>query len=195
MTDLGEQFWEERYQNNQIGWDLGAVSPPLKSYFDQLVDQNLKILIPGAGSGYEANYLWESGFKNVHFLDLSQSAHERLVSQCPDFPIEQMHKQNFFDHSGNYDLIVEQTFFCALNPDLRNAYVQQCFELLKTNGKISGLLFNRHFEKKGPPFGGDEQEYRLLFQNNFDLLIMESSYNSIGPRMGHELFFIAQRIK
>ena len=32
---LDEQFWDMRYQNNDIGWDLAEISTPLKVYFDQ----------------------------------------------------------------------------------------------------------------------------------------------------------------
>ena len=45
--DLSENAWDHRYLKNAIGWDLGEVSPPLKNYFDQLEDKELKILIPG----------------------------------------------------------------------------------------------------------------------------------------------------
>ena len=40
---LSEKFWENKYKTNKIGWDLGEVSPPLKTYFDQLINKDLKI--------------------------------------------------------------------------------------------------------------------------------------------------------
>ena len=52
--DLSEKAWDNRYLNNDIGWDLGTVSPPLKAYFDQLENKELKILIPGGGNAHEA---------------------------------------------------------------------------------------------------------------------------------------------
>ena len=55
-----------------------------------------------------------------------------------------------------------------------------------------GLLFNRDFEG-GPPFGGSEKEYKNLFSKYFELKIMENSVNSVAPRQGHELFFIARK--
>jgi hypothetical protein len=44
-------YWEERYLKNEIGWDIGAVSTPLKEYIDQLTNKACRILIPGAGNG------------------------------------------------------------------------------------------------------------------------------------------------
>ena len=62
MLNLSEEFWENKYKTNKIGWDLGEVSPPLKTYFDQLENKGLKILIPGGGNSYEAAYLFKKGF-------------------------------------------------------------------------------------------------------------------------------------
>ncbi len=71
MNRMNKTYWEDRYTNNQIGWNIGYASTPLRTYFDQIKDKSLKILIPGAGNGYEAEYLWNNGFKNVYVLDFS----------------------------------------------------------------------------------------------------------------------------
>ena len=59
---FSNEFWTQRYEQNQTGWDIGEISRPLKEYIDQLEDKNLKILIPGAGNAYEAEYLFKQGF-------------------------------------------------------------------------------------------------------------------------------------
>ena len=64
-------YWEERYKKGETGWDAGAITPPLKEYIDQLTDKNLRILIPGAGNGYEFDYLIENGFQNVFVVEIS----------------------------------------------------------------------------------------------------------------------------
>ena len=55
--DLSGSVWDKRYQVDDIGWDLGDVSPPLKAYFDQLENKNLRILIPGGGNSYQGEVL------------------------------------------------------------------------------------------------------------------------------------------
>mgnify|MGYP000899644145 FL=1 len=62
-----EQYWSKRYLKNQTGWDIGAPSRPIKTYIDQLDNRDLKILIPGAGNSYEAEYLLKQGFKNFMY--------------------------------------------------------------------------------------------------------------------------------
>ena len=37
--NLDKDFWENRYNNNTAGWDLGAPSPPIKCYIDQLTNK------------------------------------------------------------------------------------------------------------------------------------------------------------
>lgn len=185
--ELSEKYWNDRYLTENIGWDLGTISPPLKAYFDQLEDKTIEILIPGAGNAHEASYLWRNGFNNVHIVDLAEEPLKQFSANHPDFPISHLHQSDFFEHSGEYDLIVEQTFFCALNPDLREEYAQKMSTLLKDNGKLVGVMFNREFES-GPPFGGSKEEYQSLFSNYFSTIELEESYNSIEPRQGSELF-------
>ena len=55
--ELTSEVWNDRYQNKDIGWDIGKISTPLKEYFDQLENKDLKIAIPGCGNAYEAEYL------------------------------------------------------------------------------------------------------------------------------------------
>lgn len=145
MLNLFQNFWTNKYETNKIGWDLGEVSPPLKNYFDQLQNKELKILIPGGGNSYEAEYLFNKGFHNVYVVDIAKQPLNNIKLRVPDFPDSQLIHANFFDFDNQFDLIIEQTFFCAINPKLRAAYAAKAFELLNTNGKVVGLLFNELF--------------------------------------------------
>lgn len=191
--DLDEAFWDNRYITNTIGWDLGGISPPMKAYIDQLKDTSIQILIPGGGHSYEAEYLFNKGFKNVHVVDLSKTALDHVKSRVPDFPSEQLLHQNFFDLKMPFDLILEQTFFCALRPSLRSDYVSKMNDLLLPQGKLVGLLFNDPLYTDRPPFGGSKTEYIKTFNSVFTILVMEKAYNSHSSRAGKELFFKMKR--
>lgn len=187
MKHLSKEYWNNRYEENQIGWDIGAPSRPLKEYIDQLEDKTIRILIPGAGNSYEAEYLWNNGFENVFVLDFAPEAIDSFLKRCPTFPKENTIIDDFFAHSGSYDLILEQTFFCALNPTLRSKYAEKMSELLSENGKLVGVMFNRNFDEE-PPYGGNKEEYLELFQTYFSDVRIEECYNSIEQRMGSEVF-------
>jgi len=189
---LDAAYWSNRYQSNETGWDLGAVSPPLKAFIDRLPNKEIRILIPGAGRAYEAEYLCLQGFTNVHVIDFVAKPLVELKNRCPQFPENQMHVGDFFDFIGQFDLILEQTLFCALDPSLRYDYAQKCSELLKEGGFIAGLLFNRTFDS-GPPFGGNKEEYLTVFSPYFSKIQMEECYNSLPARAGTELFVILRK--
>lgn len=190
---LTEYFWDNHYINNDIGWDMGEVSPPLRAYFDQLTDKELKILIPGGGNSYEAEYLHHQGFKNVDVVDLSKTALNNVKQRVPSFPSAHLIHQNFFNLEQSFDLIIEQTFFCAIDPSLREAYVSKAAELLNENGKIAGLLFDAPLNTEKPPFGGHKAEYLNYFKPHFNIFTMEAEHNSHPARQGKELFFIVQK--
>ena len=99
---------------------------------------------------------------------------------------------DFFKHEGEYDLVLEQTLFCAIDPSKRAEYVKKSSELLAENGKLAGVLFNTHFDG-GPPFGGSIEEYNGLFREYLRELSIKECYNSIEPRSGKECFLIAKK--
>jgi thiopurine S-methyltransferase len=188
LEKFSSEYWDQHYTQDRAGWDIGYISTPLKTYFDQLKDKNLKILIPGAGNAYEVEYLFHQGFTNTHLLDFSDQSILNFLSRCPDFPVNQIIKQDFFEHHAQYDLIVEQTFFSSIPPEKRHLYAQQVNDLLKPGGKLTGLLFSHEFEFAGPPFGGTEAAYRSLFSEHFIIEILDIATNSIKPRQNRELF-------
>mgnify|MGYP006073734135 CR=1 FL=1 len=188
--DLSENAWDNRYLNKDIAWDLGEVSPPLKAYFDQLTNKEIKILIPGGGNSYEAAYLFEKGFENVWVVDLSKTAIANIQRSIPKFPPSQLIQGDFFDMEDSFDFIVEQTFFCAIHPSLRADYVVKMNSLLKPKGTLVGVLFNAPLNKEKPPFGGNKAAYMEQFKRFFEIQKMEACYNSFGNRKGRELFII-----
>jgi SAM-dependent methyltransferase len=185
---LSQDYWNNRYEAEETGWDLRTISPPLKTYIDQLTNKNLRILIPGCGSGYEAEYLLKQGFQDVTVIDFAPLVVEKMKSNMSEYHNIKIICTDFFTHIGKYDLILEQTFFCALDPSLRTKYVQKMNELLAKNRTLVGLLFGVQFPNN-PPFGGSKGEYLGLFSDHFKINVLEPCYNSIKPRQGSELFF------
>jgi len=185
---LSQTYWNNRYLNQETGWDIGCISAPLKSYFDQLTNKDIKILIPGAGNAHEAIYLHQQQFTQVHVVDYAAQPIANIQTQHPSFPKHHLICSDFFEHTEQYDLIIEQTFFCALNPSLRPQYVAHMQKLLKHTGKLVGLLFDDELPGDTPPFGGNKTEYKALFEKQFTINIMETAYNSIAPRKDRELF-------
>lgn len=193
---LDATYWQQRYAAGQTGWDAGHITTPLLDYFVQLGQSDARrILIPGAGRAYEAEYLHRQGWPNVFVADVAPAALDDLRRRVPDFPAAHLLLEDFFALSPEppYDMVVEQTFFCALDPALRPAYARQCARLLRPGGTLVGLLFNTEFSQPGPPFGGSREEYRPYFEPYLDFVHFDTATNSIKPRQGRELFICLKK--
>lgn len=197
MNSTEEHFWSDRYKEGRTGWDIGSPSTPLKTFIDGIKDKSKKILIPGAGNAYEAEYAWKQGFTNIHVLDISSYPLEELKKRSLDFPRDQLHKGDFFSFEGQYDIILEQTFFCSFLPTSKNreAYAQKVSELLVDGGILAGVLFNFPvvYNSEKRPFGGSKEEYMGYFDPLFSKVQIEDCYNSIRPREGNEYFIVARK--
>ncbi len=184
-----KEFWEEMWHEGRTKWDVGYAAPPIIEYANQLTDKSIRILIPGAGNAYEAEYLHQNGFENVYVLDIASRPLENFKKRVTDFPEEHLLNQNFFEHAEKYDLIIEQTFFIALEPKLRSNYARKINELLNPGGKLAGLLItDTEPSESGPPFIDTKEEYIKHFERIFNIKVYETAYNSIKPRAGREMF-------
>ena len=197
VPPLDAAYWQARYTTpGHDGWDARRTTPPLQAYFNQLTPAaQPRILIPGAGRAYEAEYLHRLGFRHVVVADLAAAPLAAFAARVPDFPPENLRQADFFALTAPpaFDLLIEQTFFCALDPALRPAYARQCAALLRPGGKLVGLLFDTEFEAAGPPFGGSATEYRAYFAPYFDFVHFAPAYNSLRARQGRELFICLRK--
>ncbi|MEC5157323.1 methyltransferase domain-containing protein [Chryseobacterium sp. MP_3.2] len=193
--DLDANYWERKWQNSETGWDLGQSCPAMEAYIEHYQNPEAKILIPGCGNAYEADFLWNLGYRNITVLDFAPKAVDYLLEKFNGKEGIEVICENFFDHSGSYDLILEQTFFCALPPLMRNNYAHKMHDLLHQKGRLVGVLFNRNFEQNGPPFGGSISEYELIFKNYFQIIKLEKCETSLPARQETEAFINLRKLE
>jgi thiopurine S-methyltransferase len=188
VKESDSNYWNKRYIESNTGWDIGYANPVLVEYVKENYSFDDKILIPGAGTAYEVADLISEGYHNCYALDFSQKAKDNFLKQNPKVPNQNYLVNDFFEIDGKYDLILEQTFFCAIHPSKRVDYVHHMSQLLNKGGKLAGLLFEMEKED-GPPYGGSLEEYQELFSSSFDINKLGKTDRSIDSRLGRELFF------
>ena len=185
---LDASYWNTRWEMSKTGWDIGFASPSITNYLSQYQNKEAAILIPGCGNAYEAEYLILNGFTNITLIDIAPKAVELLQVKFENQEGIRILCEDFFQHQETYDLIIEQTFFCAIDPKERTHYSNKMDSLLRPHGRVIGVLFNREFTHQGPPFGCNSLEYKPIFDPNFEIITMVECYNSVPARMGSEVF-------
>ena len=97
--------------------------------------------------------------------------------------------QDFFELDSNYDdsfgLIMENTFFCAINPAMRQEYVATAGRILKSGAVFIGLFYETGKEG-GPPFNTRKREVEECFSERFEIEILKKTSHSAEQRQGRE---------
>lgn len=162
--DAANRDWEKTWQMKLTPWDLkGTVTPPLVDVIQRgVVDpKGKRALVPGCGTGYDCRFLRESGFDEVHGLDLSPTAIAAALTFLQQQPVNgvDFFVADFFKFETNnkYDFIFDYLFFAALDPPLRESWAKSMQRLLMPKrGVLATLIFplkQRHEDaSKGPPY-------------------------------------------
>ena len=190
-------FWNQKYINNDIGWDIGSPTPIFVNWSKSLKERK-KILIPGSGRGHDALFLSKQNH-DIFANDFSKEAIKYLNIKAKELnlPIKTI-CQNFFSLSSYYgkmDIVLEYTFFCAINPKLRLKYIEEVSNLLKRNGLFVGILLpiNKDIKEGGPPYAVNYKRTLKDFSKYFELLECKKSELSIKPRKNNEIFVIMKK--
>ena len=192
-------FWNECYANNNMGWDLGRATPVFKDWANNLKKKS-KILVPGAGSGYDALYFASLGHE-VLAVDFSEKAINRIKKQSQEMKINiQTLTCDFFNLTNlisiEFDYIVEYTFFCAIDPIRRKEYSNVAHLLLKESGLLVALFLplNKDISEGGPPFSVSKSEIEYTFSKKFKLIKSLKHPLSIDARKESEEYFEYKKI-
>ncbi|MBI5767631.1 MAG: methyltransferase domain-containing protein [Verrucomicrobia bacterium] len=180
-------FWDIRYAAGRTPWDFGGVPAAARAWIAALPPDS-RVLIPGAGSGYELRELASAGLDAIA-IDFSPAAVERARQILGPALAPRVQLADFFadDFGGPFDAIYERTFLCALPPSLRTAYAARMAELLKPGGVLAGyFFFDATPEDDGPPWGLAAGEHVRLLGGSFTLEKDEAVADSLPLFAGKE---------
>lgn len=128
----------------------------------------MRVLIPGAGTGYEARLFAERGH-DVTAIDFSDAAIEAAQRRG-----HRVVKADFFAYGEKgFDLVYERAFLCALPRRLWPAWASRMAELVHPGGELAGFFYLDDNER-GPPFGTSEHALRGLRAGAFEVAESEA---------------------
>lgn len=198
MADVNSaHYWEQNYRQGRTGWDLGEPTPVFRRLADNGRFPPGKMIVLGAGRGYDARLFARRGFE-VTAVDFAPGAVEAMRRRAePAAPLEIIQADLFalpFSCNGRFDYVLEYTCFCAIDPARRPAYADVVARLLQPGGRYIALAFPTGDRQGGPPFSVSPAELaELLQERGFHLRHRETPPDSVPARRGAEELLILQK--
>lgn len=163
-SPLDAEFWEQRYCQQQTGWDRGDASPALEHWLAEGALPCGNTLVPGCGRGHEVLRFAKAGHA-VTAVDVAPSALAALEARLSAAQLTATLIQADllgWSPAQPFDLIYEQTCLCALDPRHWPAYTDRLAQWLKPGGVLAAL-FMQTDKTDGPPFHCALDRMRQLF--------------------------------
>ena len=186
------EFWQDRWERNQIGFHLEQVNPYLQRLWPTLgLEQGARVLVPLCGKSLDMSWLAANGFE-VLGVELTQTAVEQFFSEQQVEP--QNRQQGAFTvyEAGPVTVLCGDVFalsatdvasctglydraaMIAFPPDMRAAYARHLNAILAP--ACRGLLITLDYDQsqmKGPPFSVPDPEVQRLLSPAWALDIIE----------------------
>jgi thiopurine S-methyltransferase len=187
---MDENFWHDRWQNNQIAFHNVDSHPLLVQHFPSFpLGTNPHVFVPLCGKSQDLVWLAQQGCR-VAGVELSELAVEQFFDELgvePEITAMGSLKRyegngilviqgSIFDLTpellGAVDLVYDRAALVAWPPEMRERYVKH---LLYITGAAPQLLITFEYDQsclEGPPFSVDEREMRRVYGETFhaDLL-------------------------
>jgi len=172
LNSKSQEFWETRYQTQDMPWEKGAPSPGLEDFLathSELPGET--VCVPGCGTGHDVREWAKAGFRAYGYdvapspvrlgTEWTRAAGLRAEFRLADFLRD--------EPPFAFDWLFEHTLFCAIDPGERDLYVRAVSRWLKPGGQYLAVNYLIP-DKDGPPFGTTREELFRRFSPEFDLL-------------------------
>lgn len=169
---MSRDYWESRYQSQDMPWEKGAPSPGLVDFL--ATHPNLSrgtVCVPGCGTGHDVREFARAGFAATGF-DIAPSAISlaRTVTEAAGLKAEFKLTDFLRDQPAQpFDWVFEHTLFCAIQVNERDDYVRAVLRWLKPGGTYLAV---NYFDcgPDGPPFPTNRDEQIERFSGEFELV-------------------------
>ncbi len=188
INAMDKQYWQQRWQCNEIGFNQSQPNPLMQRYFPKLdLKPGDRVFVPLCGKSIDMLWLAGQGYKVIG-IELSSVACKAFfkenkirakITHSDDFVIYSsdvitLISGDFFklDQSmlGKIDAVYDRAALIALPAEFRRLYSAHLAQLLETETKL--LLITTSYdqaEMQGPPFSIDEHEVKALFSQHFNI--------------------------
>ncbi len=190
---MDPEFWLERWQANETGFHQDKVQPALVKHWSTLdLAKNARVFVPLAGKSIDMEWLAVQGH-HVIGSELSELAIDAFFSERGLSPGVETAGAFTVKRSGPYEMwcgdffalpretlagvtaAYDRAALVAMPPDMQARYAQKFADLMPAGSRtlLMGLDYDQN-EMKGPPFAIARDAINVLFQDRFDIALMEA---------------------
>ena len=183
-------YWQERWVDKQTSWDQNGPHPFLPGLLEAArkfggLKSSGSILEPGCGRAHNGAWLAQQGLQVTAFDAAPKALEEarKLYTDQDNLELTQGDALNVpRQWHGQFDGIFDRAMLCALQPELRDGYVQSIFACLKPGGVFMSLPFSRLdlTPKEGPPFSINVSDTEALFSPYATLAYLEERLKDVN---------------
>ncbi len=197
---VDKAFWQGIYDAGNPRFDVGAASPPLVDWLDANPSGPGRAVVPGCGYGHDVIELARRGlfavgidFVTDAIMSARAAAQRAGVAARAHFLDQDVFALSS-EHDGGYDLLFEQTCYCAIDPSRRDEYAALAARLVAPGGLLLFVVYPADGHQGGPPFAIDPDEIGPRFDEEFELLRMGLPARTSKPtRADKEQFAVLRR--
>lgn len=189
---MDNDYWLQRWRDNQIGFHQAAVTPLLEAHWNALaLPEGATVLVPLAGKSVDMDWLAARGHRVVG-VEISELAVQQFFAERAITPDIHEDASGIHHRAGAVDLVLGDAFtlddalltacdavydraaLIALPPELRRRYAETLYARMPSGcrGLLVTLDYPQH-EKSGPPFAVPEAEVRELFARDWTIGLLE----------------------
>ena len=179
-----KSFWNDRFEKTDSNFDWYADWEQLEKYFKTFLKEDDKILMVGCGNSKLSSQMYESNFKNIINIDISDIVIGKMQKQFPDMKWLEMDatkmdfEDNFFDCSidkGTLDAIM-----CGNDPSPPAKLIKEMHRVTKIGGHYCIITHGgpetrmSYFEK----FKNEKRDFEIKYEK-INLSFMANLINSL----------------
>ena len=190
---MDQAFWQGIYDEGPPRFDLKGPSAPFVDWLEANQPPAGRAIVPGCGFGHDVLELARRGWDavGVDFADTPVQSGRAAAAKAGLAAKATFVQQDVLtlDQPAEYDLLFEQTCYCAIEPHRRDEYVRFAARVVKPAGTLVFVVFPVDGRSGGPPFNIGVEEVPLRFAADFDLVRIGAPARASAPaRTGKELF-------
>ncbi|MEZ4273196.1 MAG: thiopurine S-methyltransferase [Myxococcota bacterium] len=181
--------WLERWREGRIGFHQSTVHAALTQYYDAVLGQAQRILVPLSGKSLDVLWLGRHGHADIVAVEVAQQAVESFhrdnqlpytIDHLDPFTVYRTgriatYQGDFFAldsvwPGGSFDGIYDRAALIALTESARLRYAKTLVPLLAERGRMLLVALEYDSSKMdGPPFCVPRTEVERLFADTCDI--------------------------